>query len=343
MEESSKNRIIISGPTASGKSSFAINLAQKLNAEIVNIDSVQVYKDYDIGSAKPETKIQNSIKHHLIDIISPNAEFNVYDYNLLLKNKLKELDQMSKNALIVGGSTLYIKTFLEGIANLDNKNKILELRKKLEEQDKKKLFQELLEIDKEAASKISENDKFRIVRALELIKIYNLPLSKIIEENMHDSDKNNALILVLCRDRKELHNRINKRTENMMKAGLVEEAKFLISKYGNSSKIFKTLGLKEVLMTLSNELEASKLLEEVSKNTRRYAKRQMTFWRNEPRKNSWDVFESDLYETVSLENVLANRLNFNQVSDLIDDYLKNKEVKTKVVYLDANYINKFNS
>lgn len=338
MEESSKKRIIISGPTACGKSTLALKLAKMHNGEIVNIDSVQVYKDYNIGSAKPDLESQNEIPHHLIDIVSPTAEFNVYDYNNLLLEKLNELDYKHKLPLIVGGSTLYIKTFLEGIANLEGRDQIKLIREELEKESTEKLYDELMELDKEAATNISSNDKFRIVRALELIKTFNLPLSKILKDNMHDSNKNNALILVLCRNRDELHRRINERTEIMINDGLVNEAKELIRKYGDDLRIFKTLGLKEALMNIDGEIDENELLVELSKNTRRYAKRQMTFWRNEPAKNNWDVVQSDTFETCNMENILVNKLQLTQLTDIIKEYIASGELASKVVYLDANYL-----
>lgn len=329
-----KKRIIVTGPTASGKSSLALKIAKKLNSEIINIDSVQLYKDLDIGSAKPNAKDLDTVKHHLIDVCNAEDNCDVFKYNTLLESTLSECDKNNIIPIITGGSTLYIKAFLEGLVN--NGKTEPDFRKNLESKPSSELYKLLLNIDNKSALRIGENDKFRLVRAIELISFSNLnSLDEIFAKQKADKLKRNSLIIVLCWDRDKLYERINIRTNIMLKNGLVEEVKALLKTFSKDLNVFKTLGYKQVIDYLENS-ENIDLQDEISKFTRRYAKRQMTFWRNEPNKNNWEIYNDKLeYESEMLEGFNVLNVNFLDLVKEIDNYLVKEDHGVKILFINA--------
>ena len=280
--------IVVSGPTASGKSNLAIELAKELDAEIINIDSVQVYKELQIGAAKLSKTEMRGIPHHLIDVFEPNETCNVARYCELAESVISEIRSRKKRVILAGGTTMYITCLLEGLEDLPDKDPVL--RQELEKLSNFDLVEKLKVKDPEVLTRISHNDRIRLVRALESTIISGKPSSAARKKHLESKKaRYNALVLVLVRERNELYERINKRTAEMLSSGLVEETKNLIDKYGSDIQCLKSLGYAQVVDYLNGNLPEEKLQEMISMFTRRFAKRQLTYWRNEPAKKNWEV------------------------------------------------------
>ena len=274
--------IVICGPTASGKTALSIELAKRINGEIISADSMQIYKDMNIGTAKPTAEEMQGIKHYLLDFISPDERYSVAQFKLDAKKAIKEIIQKGKTPIVVGGTGLYVDSLIYEIEY----NEIEfdeEYRKKLEDIAEKegleKLYEKAKKIDPEAIKKISENDKKRILRILE---IYNATGKNKTEQEI-ESRKNEVeydyKVFALYWDREELYNRINKRVDIMIKQGLIEEVKNIIKKYEKFPTAMQGLGYKEVVEYLNDEITEEEMIEKIKMETRRYAKRQMTWFR----------------------------------------------------------------
>ncbi len=274
--------IVICGPTASGKTSLGIELAKKINGEIISADSMQIYKEMNIGTAKPSKEEQQNIEHYLLDFKSPDERYSVADFNKDAKIYIEEILNKGKKPIIVGGTGLYIDSLINGIAykeiTYDEK-----VRKKLEKEAEEKGLEELylkaLEIDKEATQKISKNDKKRILRILEIY--YQTGKTKTQLEKLSKEQPNpyNFKMYALNWDRNILYDRINKRVDIMIKEGLIEEVKQLKEKYNHFPTAMQGLGYKEVVEYLEGKIDKEEMIEKIKKETRHYAKRQLTWFR----------------------------------------------------------------
>lgn len=267
--------IIITGPTASGKSGLAINLAKKVNGEIISCDCIQVYKKLNIGSAKVTFNEMQGIPHYLIDILEPNEEFNVSDFINLADKYIKDILKRNKVPIIVGGTGLYIKALVEGF-NLNAVEKDVEYRNYLKNlidtKGNEYIYEMLKELDENKAKSLNVNDTVRIIRALEVIKNGN----KKIENKKLDY---NFKIFAINFDRAILYDRINKRVDLMINNGLIEEVKFLKEKYNltKENQSMKGIDYKETLDYLEGNISKEKLIDLIKQKTRNYAKRQITF------------------------------------------------------------------
>lgn len=276
--------IFLVGPTAVGKSALAIKLARKINAEIISMDSMQVYKGLDIVTSKPSKEMQEKIPHHLLDVVLPNQEFDVNRYRKLALGKIRALHKRGKIPLFVGGTGLYLSIIIDGIFKDVKKDDIL--REKLYKQGRQKgsvfLYDRLKKIDPDAASKIHPNDLKRIVRALEVYRRTGQPISKLRLNRKGLGDKYEIKIFGLHKDRKSLYNDINLRVDKMFELGLIQEVRDLI-KSGLSLTCGQAIGTNELKGYLDGryDLEAAKAL--IKKNSRRYAKRQLTWFRKDTR------------------------------------------------------------
>jgi len=276
--------IVILGPTAVGKSALAIELAQNFALEIINADSMQVYRGMDIGSAKPSLKERTLVPHHLIDIKEPGEEFSAAQFKDAAKNIIFSLAQENKQALVVGGTGFYIKALTKGLFPAPSAD--LKLREKLKEkertQEKWYLYKELKEVDPEAASKIHPNDTFRIIRALEVFYLTGKPISLQHETHQFKQADYNLLKIGLMRDRKELYLRIEERVDKMLKSGFLNEVKDLLEGgCSSTAKPFQSLGYKQILNHLQGDLSLEEAVGLIKKNTKRYAKRQLTWFRKD--------------------------------------------------------------
>ena len=277
--------IVICGPTASGKTSLSIELAKQINGEIISADSMQIYKDMNIGTAKPTKKEMQGIKHYLLDFVSPDERYSVAQYKEDAKNAIREILKKGKRPIVVGGTGLYIDSLIYEIEypqiEFDEN-----YRKKLEKiardnEGLQKLYNMALEIDPDAMKKISSNDKKRIMRVLE---IYNAT-GKTKTEQEIESRKNEPefeyKVYAINWDRKLLYERIDKRVDIMIEQGLVEEVKNIVKKYNKFPTAMQGLGYKEVVEYLNRNCTKEEMVEKIKKETRHFAKRQLTWFKKD--------------------------------------------------------------
>lgn len=285
LDPNPKNRIIfLVGPTAAGKTEIAVHLAKKLNAEVISCDSMQIYKDMDIITSKPTKKLIKKIPHHLIDILKPSEEYSVCRYRKEAIKKIGEITKRGKVPLFVGGTGLYMSILIDGI--FKTKANDSGLRKRLYSLGLKKgsdyLHNKLKEVDPEAAAKIHPNDTKRIVRALEVFKTTGKPISMLKKQRKGLGSEYNIEIFGLNMNRGTLYRRIDNRVDEMFKRGLVPEVKELL-KNGLSRTARFAIGIKELqgYFNALYDLEEAKRL--IKRNTRRYAKRQHTWFKKDKR------------------------------------------------------------
>ena len=278
-----KNKVIvICGPTASGKTALSIELAKKINGEIVSCDSMQIYEDMNIGTAKPTLEEMQEIKHYLIGYVSPEKRYSVADYKKDAKKAIKEIIEKGKNPIVVGGTGLYIDSLIYEIEYQDIKLDE-EYRKKLEEEVQEKgletLYEKAKQIDAKAIEKISPTDKKRILRVLE---IYHATGKTKTEQEIESRKKEveyDYKVFALNWDREKLYERINKRVDIMFEQGLIQEVKNILNKYSKFPTAMQGLGYKEVVDYLNGIYTKEEMIEKIKMETRRYAKRQLTWFR----------------------------------------------------------------
>jgi len=274
--------ILISGPTASGKSDFAIKLAKKINGEIINADSMQVYKELKILSARPVPKNYQKIKHHLYGFHSVRKNFSVGVWLKLVIKKIKEVKKRKKIPILVGGTGLYLKTLSEGLVNIPNipikfRNKIRFLHDKM---GQKKFYQKLLKLDPKSKNKINKTDTQRSIRAFEVKQFTQKSLHDWFKDTKSFFKKNDFFKIYIDFPREELIQRINLRTEKMMKIGAINEVKnFIKLKVKKDKSVNKAIGINEIKKYLNKEKDLKEIKEKISIKTRQYAKRQSTWAR----------------------------------------------------------------
>jgi tRNA dimethylallyltransferase len=274
--------ILISGPTASGKSKFAIKLAKKINGEIVNADSMQVYKELKILSARPDPKDYQKIKHHLYGFHNVKKSFSTGDWIKLAVKKINELKKRKKIPIFVGGTGLYFKALTDGLVNIPNipvrsRNKIRVLQETL---GQKKFYQKLLKLDLKSKNKINPTDVQRSIRAYEVKLFTKKSLHDWFRKTKSYFKEDEFFKIYIDYPRKDLIERIEKRTEQMIKMGAINEVKrFIKLKIKKDNSVNKAIGIKEIKEFLNHEKELSDIKEKISIKTRQYAKRQSTWAR----------------------------------------------------------------
>ncbi|MBZ0181482.1 MAG: tRNA (adenosine(37)-N6)-dimethylallyltransferase MiaA [Melioribacteraceae bacterium] len=297
-----KLALVIIGPTCSGKTSLALNLAKKLNSEIISADSRQIYKYLDIGTAKPTLEELNSIKHHFIDILDPSAEFNASMFEIEALKIITELHSQNKIPIIAGGSGLYVKALIDGIfdsidSDEDYRIELLELKNKF---GNEYLFEELKKIDPVSAEKMLPQNWKRVIRALEVYKISGEPIWKL--QSSHQREVNvNFIQYGLNWEREILYKNIETRVDKMIEDGLIDEVSNLINKYDKSLNSLNTVGYKEIIEFLENKISKERTVELIKRNTRRYAKRQLTWFRKDEHIKWIDISSLSEIEQVSSE------------------------------------------
>jgi len=279
--------LLISGPTASGKSSFAIQAAKKLNSEIVSVDSVHVYRGLNIGSAKATPEQLAEVPHHLIDVREPDESYNVAMYVNEAETAMNAVWERGKSCILCGGTTLYIKSLVHGLAELPSGSP--ELRQRLEAMSSEDLYATLEQVDPVSASRLHHHDRLRVIRAVETFKLGGVPASELQAQHSYRSILAGGIFIILFWERDTLYQRIETRVEEMIRDGIVEETAQLIDKYGKDIVPLGTVGYSQAVLYLSGELSQEELAPMIAQYTRRLAKRQMTFWRNEPVKRKWSV------------------------------------------------------
>ncbi len=274
--------IVICGPTASGKTGLGIELAKKINGEIISSDSMQIYKDMNIGTAKPTDEETKEIKHHLIDFVSPDERYSVADFKKDAKAKIKEIINENKVPIIVGGTGLYINSLVYEIEytdiKIDEKYRN-ELEKIIQEKGLEELYKEACKIDFEAMKTISENDKKRIMRVLEIYHDTGKTKTEQEKESRKNKPEYDYKVFGINMDREKLYERINKRVDIMIEDGLIQEVEELTKKYSKFPTAMQGLGYKEVVEYLNKNCTKEEMIEKIKMETRRYAKRQITWFK----------------------------------------------------------------
>ena len=271
------NKVIaIVGATASGKTAYAVELAQKIDGEIISADSRYVYKGLDIGTAKPGIDERKGIPHYMIDIVEPDFNYSAGLYAKQAKECIKEILSRGKTPIVAGGTGLYIRVLLENY-DLPNIEPDYKLRDELAKLSFDELYDILYKLDKESAESVARNDKKKLIRYIEVVKLTGLPLSKA--RGKKDEDEFDIEWIGLNFPREELYERINKRVDLMIEEGLIEETKNLLNKYGRIPNIVDTIGYREIISYLDGETSLERAKELLKQNTRNYAKRQLTWFR----------------------------------------------------------------
>jgi len=271
-----KSLVVILGPTASGKTELAINLAKEFSGEIVNADSQSIYREMNIGTAKPNLKEQKEVPHHLIDICNPIEEFNVAMYKILAKKTIDIIHKKNKLPFLVGGTGLYLDAIIYDY-QLPKIKPNFKLRTELSNKTKEDLLKELKNLDMEASLTIDPNNKRRIIRAIEVVKTTKKPFSEM--KSKGKKSENTLILGVDFYSKEQLYQRINNRVDKMISNGLVNEVQDIASKYGWDIKAFNTIGYREISQHLKHEIDLENTINHIKQKTRHFAKRQHTWFK----------------------------------------------------------------
>lgn len=303
--------IVICGPTASGKTALSIELAKRIDGEIVSADSMQIYKDMDIGSAKPTVEEMQGIKHYMLDFVSPEERYNVADYKEEAVQAIEEILKKGKVPIVVGGTGLYVDSLIYGIEypkmEFDEEYR-KELEKRAELEGLSKLYEEAEQIDPEAMKIISTNDRKRIIRVLEIYKATGKTKTEQEIESRKNEIPYDYKVFAINMDRELLYDRINRRVDIMIEQGLIEEVKNIINKYSNYPTAMQALGYKEIKEYLDGFITKEEAIEKVKQETRRYAKRQLTWFRKN-KDTIWLNGSSDRQDNI---NVILEEIEFGK-------------------------------
>lgn len=280
MAKTNKKKVIaIAGPTASGKTKLAIETAHKVGGEIISADSRLVYKGFNITAAKPTMEEREGIPHFLIDVVEPEVNYTVADFKDEAERRIEEITERGHIPIVAGGTGLYFRILLENYA-LPKIECKPELRAELEKESNEDLYKELCEKDPVYAEKVHINNRVRLIRVLEVIRSLNKPFSEAcgLKEPEYDVE----WIFPKIESREVLYDRINKRVDKMLEMGMLEETKQLLVKHGRIKNITETIGYKEMISYLDGKCSLEEAVETLKRNTRRYAKRQLTWFRRTP-------------------------------------------------------------
>lgn len=294
--------IVICGPTASGKTSLSIELAKQIQGEIVSCDSMQIYKEMDIGTAKPTEEEKQGIPHYLLDFVSPEDRYSVADYKKDAKKAIKEIIQKGKIPIVVGGTGLYIDSLIYEIEypiiEFDETYR-KQLEKRVEKEGLANLYAEAKKIDPIAIEKISQNDTKRILRILEIYHTTGKTKTEQEIESRKNPPEYDYHVYALKWEREALYERINKRVDIMIEQGLIEEVKSILKKHEKFPTAMQGLGYKEVVEYLQGKLSKEEMIEKLKMETRRYAKRQMTWFRKN-KQTIWLPGEAPIQENIKI-------------------------------------------
>lgn len=280
-----KKIVVVCGPTGIGKTGLAISLARRFNAEIVGADSMQIYRYMDIGTAKPDRIERSMAVHHLVDVLDPADTIDAARFAAMADQAIEEIHGRKKLAIVAGGTGLYIRALLYGLFRSGPADpSVLEsLEALLKEKGSLFLHKVLVQQDPVAAAAIHPNDGFRIIRALEVQKTTGCEISRLQEDHGFSRLRYSALLLGLTMDRERLYDRINRRVDQMLENGLLEEVRGLISRgYPCTLKTMQSIGYRHLCDYLSGSVDWGETVRLLKRDTRRYAKRQLTWFRKEP-------------------------------------------------------------
>jgi tRNA dimethylallyltransferase len=277
--------IVICGPTAVGKTAAGIELARAVGGEIISADSMQVYRRMDIGTAKPTAEEQAAVRHHLIDIVEPDEPFDAATYAVLGRRAVAELSRRGKTPVVVGGTGLYIKALLSGLFRSDARDPAVRNRLRAEAQARGSaaLHARLEQCDPQTAARLHPNDAIRILRALEVFEVTGRPISELQQEHRFADMPFRALKIGLSTERAALYRRIDQRVEDMITAGLENEVRMLLSEgYGPELKPMQSIGYSHLAAFIAGSVSREECLRTLQRDTRRFAKRQLTWFRSDP-------------------------------------------------------------
>ncbi len=301
--------IVIVGPTAVGKTYVSVELAKKLNTEIISADSMQIYKGMDVGTAKITEEEKSDIIHHMIDIVAPDEDYSVSEFKKNAEEIIDEMLLKNKVPVIVGGSGLYVNSLIYDLdfSNAKSDEKLREYYTYYyKEHGEDALYDKLMRIDPESAEKIHKNNIKRVIRALEVYDITGMKFSEMNTDIRKDKSKYNCILIGLSMERKTLYERINQRVDKMLSSGLVDEVKTLIKKgYDKNLVSMRGIGYKEIIDYLEGSIDYDEMVNILKKNTRRFAKRQYT-WFLKDKNVRW--FAMDNLEETS--NTIKNILDY---------------------------------
>lgn len=307
-----RKAVVVVGPTASGKTALGVNICKRFNGEVISADSMQIYKDLQISTAKPDFDDMDGIKHHLIDFLDVTEKYSVSNYCKDARRVFDDITSRGKLPVIVGGTGLYIDSFLTNTTFLDDASSEEvrdELFKELQENGAEFMHKKLCEIDPVAGEKIHPNNTVRVIRALEVYKTTGQTITQqAVDSHKFESDIEPLYIGITYHDREKLYDRINLRVDLMVQKGLVDEARsFFDCEHSKTS--FNSIGCKELKPYLDNEKTLFECVEQLKRSTRRYAKRQLTWFKRNPQINWFypDLCDGDIY---------------SDVYDLIDKFLE---------------------
>ena len=271
--------LVIAGPTGVGKTDLSIKLAKLLNADIISADSAQIYKGMDIGTAKITAEEMQGVKHYMLDVVEPIKKYSVGDYQTAVDNILNEKERENKNIILTGGTGLYIGSITEGLSDLPAGDPVL--REELLKLDSEELYKKLMELDPQAAEDIHINNRRRVERAVEVCLLTGDKFSVLSKKNIKNNNYN-FLKVALERDREYLYERINLRVDIMLEKGLEQEVRALYEKYGENLRKINIIGYTELIEYFNGQFSYEEAVENIKRNSRRYAKRQFTWFKNDP-------------------------------------------------------------
>lgn len=302
--------IVIVGPTAVGKTETGLRIAEKFNGEIISGDSMQVYKGMDIGTAKATLEEQKHIQHHLIDILEPQELFSAADFKTKAESAIAEISARGRLPIVVGGTGLYIQSLLYDYSFSEAKEDSFyreELEQILNTKGKQHLYDMLKEKDPETAAKIHVNNSRRVIRSLEIIRETGALISAAEEVNKESSYE--VLIIGLTMERELLYERINQRVEQMLHNGLTEEVREIVKSGGEEYSSMKAIGYKELIPYVREETELTEAAENLKQNSRRFAKRQLTWFRNKMPVQWFDISVNREEKLKDIERTITRFLN----------------------------------
>lgn len=294
-----KKGVVIAGPTGVGKTALSIKLAKILDADIISADSAQVYKGMDIGTAKITQEEMDGVPHYMLDILEPVKKYSVGDFQKDVDKILEAEEKRNKNIILTGGTGLYINSITEGLSDLPSSD--TKLREKFMKRDSEDLYEELKKVDPESAIEIHPNNKKRVERALEVYKLTGEKFSILSKRNIKNNNYE-FLKVALERGRENLYERINMRVDIMIEQGLEKEVRNLYEKYGDILRKINIIGYSEFIDYFKGEISYQEAVDRIKQNSRRYAKRQFTWFKND-HSYIWYNLE-ELSENEIIEDIL---------------------------------------
>lgn len=277
-----KKIVLVCGPTGIGKTGFAIDLALGVNAEIIGADSMQIYRYMDVGTAKPDPGERSMVFHHLVDVVDPDEDFDAARFASMADTAIDHLQKRGRAAIVAGGTGFYFKALVHGLFRTAKANPaVVEVLEK-DAAEGVDLHAKLLDVDPESAARIHPNDLFRVIRALEVVTTQGIPISSLQQAHGFNKERYRTLKFGLYMDRENLYQRIEKRVDMMLDQGLVKEVEALVDRgYGLDLKSMQSIGYRHVGQYLRGEIDYGEMVAQLKRDTRRYAKRQLTWFRGD--------------------------------------------------------------